>query len=275
MSSEVRWSIAALPSPAWAAKVFPGVPAGEAEQKLWKLMAKCSRIDNDDPIAAWDKHNDNFQARLNFLNERKIKQLRYKNSLGTDLTVEIPEAAVWIGGGEPAKDGVMFFPNIPTEEIYTMPKRNGVNGRVVASKPLINAGHQIDGLELTFKDGRVTESTAKTNAELLAQLIDTDEGSHYLGEVALVPYHSPISETGTLFYHTLFDENAACHFAIGRAYPTCLAGSDNMTDAQLAEAGANHSLVHVDFMVGTPDLSITAIDKDGNEIAIFTDGDFS
>ncbi|MDR3239394.1 MAG: aminopeptidase [Clostridiales bacterium] len=275
MSNAVRWSIAAIPSPAWARKIFPTLAGDEAVEKLWQAIMEITRMNEPDPIEAWHRHNQNFQGRLAYLNQKNFRSLRYRNALGTDLTVEMPEGHLWLGGAEHDKEGVPFNPNIPTEEIFSAPKRDGVNGRVVSSMPLSYNGNLIENFEFTFQDGQAISFKAKKNEEILRGLLDNDGGARYLGEIALVPFDSPITRMGLLFYNTLFDENASCHFALGKGYPVCLAGSDSMSAAEVAKAGVNDSLIHVDFMVGTEDLSVIGLDKDGVETPVFVNGKFA
>ena len=274
MSHKVKWSIIAYPHPEWAKLVFPDLKPKDAYKKLGKYIAKTTRVDNDDPQAAWEKHNAELKTRRQKLNSLNIKELHYVNKLGTDLRVGLPENYIF-GGGVDEYGGVTFNANMPTEEVFSAPDCHNINGVVKASMPLCYGGKIIEGLELTLKDGRITDYTAKTNLDILKGIIETDEGSRSLGEVALVPYDSPISKLHTLFYETLFDENASCHFAIGEAYPTCVKGGPNMTSEELLSRGLNRSDVHVDFMVGTKDLNITATTRDGKTIPVFVDGNFT
>lgn len=274
MSNALRWSLLAVPSVPWAKKVFPGMPEQEAVEALWARILKGARADGDNPIADWDAHKKNFEKRVNYLNSQAFTALHLTNALGTDLTVGLVKNHVWVGGGDTAQDTVDFFPNLPTEEIFTMPDRNGTNGRVVASMPLSYQGNLIEGFEITFKDGRAVSWRADRNEEVLKNIIEMDEGSHYLGEVALVANSSPIAQMKTLFYETLFDENASCHLALGKAYPNNMAGGDKLDDEQLAAAGANDSLLHVDFMFGTADMKIAGIGADGGETVFYENGEF-
>lgn len=275
MSNKNAWTIVSVPTVAWAKKVFPGLSEEEAMKKLWEAILKSVRVDLDDPVAAWKEHNLNLRKSMDFLNSNNFKYLHYKNSLGTDLKIELPEGHQWVGGAEDTTGGIEFNANMPTEEVFTLPKRTGVEGKVVSAMPLNYNGNLIDNFSLTFKEGRIVEYTAEKGLEVLKTLIETDEGSHYLGEVALVPYDSPISNQNILFYNTLFDENASCHLAIGRAYSPCLKNSENMTKEELLAAGVNDSLVHVDFMIGTEDLEITGITAEGKEIPVFVKGNFA
>ena len=275
MANQNTWAVVSVPTVAWAKKVFPGVSATAAVEKLWEAICKTVRVDQDDPIAAWEQHKKNLKKRMDFLNANQFKYLYYKNSLGTDLTIELPENHIWLGGSEYTPEGCEFVANMPTEEVYTLPKKTGINGKAVSSKPLNYNGNLIENFSFTFKDGKIMQAAAKKGQEVLQKLLATDEGSSYLGEVSLVPYDSPISNAKILFFNTLFDENAACHLAIGKAYPVCIKNSENMNRENLAAAGVNDSLVHVDFMIGTNDLEITGITVTGQEIPIFKNGNFA
>jgi len=274
MTNEVRWSICAVPSPAWAKKVFPDLPEEEAVQRLWGHIMKGARADGDNPIADWEAHNNNFAKRVDYLNKKQFKSLRITTGLGTDITVGLANKHIWAGGSDTGKDGVSFFPNLPTEEIFTMPDRNIADGRVVASMPLSYQGNLIDGFEMTFKDGIVESYSAKQGQDVLANIMEMDEGARRLGEVALVANSSPIGQMGTLFYNTLFDENASAHFALGKAYPNNMAGGDELSTEDLVAAGGNDSLLHVDFMFGTADMKVAGIAADGSQTAFLVDGEF-
>jgi len=275
MSNRVRWSIAGFPSDKWAAKVFPGLPDAEAQEKLWQAILQASRATGDNPVEDWRAHNMELQSRQEFLNEKRFVSLKYRNDLGTDLTIELAKGHIWLGGAECDVCGRPFSANIPTEEIFTMPKRTGVNGHVVSTKPLSYNGNLIENFELTFKEGRVVDFKAEKNGEVLKGLLNNDDGARYLGEVSLVPYDSPINNQGIIYYNTLFDENASCHLALGKAYPSNMTDSEKLTEGQLLEAGVNDSLIHVDFMVGSKDLSIIGIKPDGTETPVFVDGNFA
>ena len=275
MSNKNTWCVVSVPTKAWARKVFPLLEEDTAVEKLWAAILKTVRADQADPVAAWEEHKATLKQRMDFLNKRQFKFLRYKNTLGTDLSIELPKNHIWLGGSEKTPGGVEFIANMPTEEVFTLPLKTGVNGKVLSSRPLQYNGNLIDDFSLTFENGKIIEYQAKTGVEILKNLIATDDGSAYLGEVALVPFHSPISQLNLLFYNTLFDENAACHLAIGKAYPVCLQGSESMSEEELAKSGVNDSLVHEDFMIGTEDLTITGITADNKEIAIFKNGDFA
>ena len=275
MSNRVRWSIAGFPSDKWAAKVFPDISVEEAEEKLWQAILIASRANGDNPVEDWNRHNETFLARRDILNKKAFESLKFKNAAGTDVTIELPKGHVWLGGKEPDANGRYFNANIPTEEVFTMPKRTGVNGRVVSTMPLSYNGNLIEDFELTFKDGCVVDFKAKKNEKILDLLLKNDEGARYLGEVSLVPYSSPINQQGILYYNTLFDENASCHLAFGKAYPINLAGSGSMTPEELTKAGVNDSLIHVDFMMGSEDLSVIGIEPGGAETPVFVNGDFA
>lgn len=275
MSNKIRWTVVSVPTEAWALKVFKNSNSEEAVSKLWDVIFNVVRLNSDDPIEAWNEHNNNISKNLNFLNSNKLKKLHYKNSIGTDLTIELPEDHIWLGGSEKCAAGIGFNANMPTEEVYTLPKKTGINGTVVSSKPLSYGGNLIDDFSLTFKDGKVIDFTAKEGFETLKKLLDSDDGAKYLGEVALVPYDSPISNSNLIFYNTLFDENAACHLAFGKAYPTCIINGENLSDEELSKKGANDSIIHVDFMIGTKDLDITGYNEDNTEIKIFTSGNWA
>jgi aminopeptidase len=275
MSNQNRWTVITVPAENWAKKVFPGDDAETAVKKLWEQIFTITGVYKEDAVQNWKTKQETLQKYSAFMNGHKFKSIRMVNSRGTDLTIELPQGHIWSGGGDIATDGVPFMPNIPTEEVFSLPKRNGVNGTVFSTKPLSYSGQLIDDFKLTFKDGRVVDFSAKIGYETLKLLIETDEGSHYLGEVALVPHDSPISKAGLIFYNTLYDENASCHLALGRAYLPCLENSSTMSEKELSERGVNQSLTHVDFMVGSSDLSVTGINKDGNTVVIFKDGNWA
>lgn len=274
MSNKIKWSIIAYPHPDWATLMFPDLKPRDAYKKLGKFIAKTTRVNNDDPVAAWKEHAAELKRRCDKLNAADIESFHYKNKLGTDVTVGMPKGYVFAGGAEDC-NGITFNANMPTEEVFSAPDCNNINGVIKAAMPLCYNGKMIEGIELTLKAGKIIKATAKTNEDVLLGIIETDEGSHSLGEIALVPYDSPISKLNTLFYETLFDENASCHFAIGRAYPTCVKGGESMDKATLAKAGINDSGVHVDFMVGTKDLTITARTRDGKTVKVFENGNFT
>lgn len=273
MSNQVPWCVVSIPTKGWARKVFPHVSEEEAVEKLWKSIFSIVRADKESPVSAWEEHLSNLEHRRNYLNEKNFKYLYYK-SKGTDLVVELPEGHEWMAGAEYTKDGIKFVANIPTEEVFTLPKRNGVNGYVTSKKPLNYGGNLIDNFKLTFKDGKIVEFTAEKGEEILEGLLNIDEGARYLGEVALVGNNSPISNSGLIFYNTLFDENASCHFAFGKAYSSCLKGSENMSEKELLDNGVNDSLTHIDFMVGSSELEIIGETAAGEKVQVFKDGDW-
>lgn len=269
---EHAWLIASIATPAWAHAVYPELPEEEAVAALWANIFSATRIDTPDPVAAWNAHLGQLKQRADQLNRAHFARLHYR-APGTELTIALPEAHLWESGGSSirSKRNVTFVPNLPTEEAFTMPRRDGVEGTVRATMPLNYNGQLITGLRLTLRGGRIVDYGADEGYDALKSIVETDDGSHYLGEVALVPHGSPSSFDRPL-YNTLFDENAACHIAIGRALPTNLRGSETMTPEQLAEAGANSSLVHVDFMIGSDQLDIDGETAAGERIAIFRRG---
>lgn len=274
MNSECPWCVCSVPSAAWAAAVFPQLSAEEAEERLWQEILAACRVDGGDAIKNWKEHSAEIMKHVEVMNSYRFKTLKYRNSAGTDVTVELPEGHFWGGGDEKCGAGFMISPNIPTEEVFTLPKKDGVNGRLVATKPLSHNGTIIDGFSFIVKDGKIVEVHAEKGEEVLKDAISVDEGASYFGEVALVPYDSPISKSGVLFLNTLFDENASCHFAFGEAYP-CIEGAENMSEDELKERGVNFSITHVDFMVGSEDLEITGITHDGREVPVFVNGNFA
>jgi aminopeptidase len=275
MSNKNVWSIISIPTASWAQKVFPQLPAEAAIEKLWSAIVTAVRVDTADPAAAWEKHRDDLKKRMDFLNSHHFKFLHYKNAQGTDLQIELPDGHVWLGGSEYTPQGVEFIANMPTEEVFTVPHKKGANGTVVSSRPLNYNGNLIEKISLTFENGKIIHSAAGSAIASLQKLIETDEGSCYLGEVALVPQDSPISRSDIVFFNTLFDENASCHLAIGKAYPVCIKGNETMSKEELDQCGVNDSLVHVDFMIGTEDLEIMGITARGEEIPVFRNGNFA
>ena len=269
-----RWCLVAYPNEYWAKQMFPDLSPAEALEKQWNYLHKTLRLDAEDSLAAWKEHQQNLSRRSKFLNEANIKSFHYKNSIGTDFTVRMPKGYIFTGAVEKSRGGVDFTANMPTEEVFSSPDKNTAEGTLVAALPLVRNGVIIKNFSITFEKGYIVDYKAEEGYETLKQIIETDEGSHRLGEIALIGYDSPIQNLKSLFYETLFDENASCHFAIGRAFPTCLKGGENMTKEELSAAGLNDSLQHVDFMVGTSDLDITATTEDGKEIAIFRNGNW-
>ena len=274
-SSEVAWCIASIPTEKWSLKVFPEAKdAEEAKNLLWEKIFEVNRINEADPVAAWQKHIDNLTRRCKYLNDKNIKSLHYV-APGTDLHVDLPEGHIWEGGGEYSTKGIYFVANMPTEEIFTMPAKYGVNGTLKATKPLVYSGNLIKDFSFVFKDGKVVAFEAAEGKEVLDKLIHTDEGASYLGEVAIVPHSSPISQTNVLFYNTLFDENASCHFAVGSSYPTTLKDGVKMTEEELEAHGANTSITHNDFMVGSNALNIEATTHTGEKFYVLKDGEWT
>lgn len=274
MSDKVSWTVIAAPSTGWADKVFPDAPAEERVQLLWDAIFKATHTNVENPVEAWKKHDETLHEKVNYLNNKRYKKLHY-TAPGTDLTIELPEKHLWCGAGSINEKGHEFMANMPTEEVFTVPLRTGVNGTVSSTKPLSYGGNIIDHFTLTFENGRIVDVKAEEGEEILKQLVETDEGSHYLGEVALVPFNSPISQSNLLFYNTLFDENASNHLAIGSAYAFCLEGGKQMSGEELKEHGLNESLTHVDFMIGSAEMDIDGITADGTSEPVFRNGDWA
>ena len=276
MNNIGQWSVIGVPSVEWAKVVFPDLSEEEAFEKLGDALFAVTRVTEDnDPVADWDLHDKELIAHAERLNSYKFKKLHFTGENGTDLEVELMDGHIWIGGGCMTPGGVYFDPNMPTEECFTMPKKTGVNGIVYASKPLDYEGKVIDGFWLRFENGKVVDFGAKERQDSLAQLLSFDEGSSYLGEVALVPYDSPISQSGILFFNTLYDENAACHLAFGRPYPENLEGGVEMSKEDLAARGANDSMQHLDFMIGTRGMNIDGVQADGTVVPVFRNGNWA
>lgn len=273
MASGFPWCIASIPIPSWAGRVFPDAP--DAVDRLWDAIFAAVRISGDGKcVEKWQAHLDTLHRRVEKLNSLRLASLHYTNALGTDLTIRLPEGHVWEAGNDVTPKGQTFIANIPTEEIYTAPLKTGIDGVVYSAMPLVNDGNIIDKFHFGVKEGKIVEAHAEKGEDSLLAAISLDEGARYFGEVALVPYDSPISNQNILYYNTLFDENAACHLAFGEAYP-CIEGGRDMTKEELKARGLNDSITHVDFMVGTPDLSIVGTTQDGREIPIFVDGNFA
>lgn len=274
MENKDQWCIAAVPSVKWARKLFPDLSDDEAVEQLWEAILSCSRV-TDDPVAAWNAHNRDLQERCNYLNGLGIEKLHYTSANGTDFTVGMIPQAEFKGGGETSLQGFFFNPNIPTEECFISPHKDTAEGIVYASKPLSYESQLIDGFWIRFENGKAVEWHADRNEELLTKMIQMDEGSAFLGECALVPYHSPIQDSGLLFYNTLFDENAACHLALGRGFADTIHGYETMTLDECRKLGINESMIHVDFMIGTCDMNIEAICKDGKRVPVFENGNWA
>ncbi|NBK98632.1 MAG: aminopeptidase [Erysipelotrichia bacterium] len=275
MANKTRWSILGVPNASWAKKVFPDLEKEAAIEKLWEMILLTTHVKEDnDPIEEWKAHNLALRKRMDILNSFNFKSLHFANEEGTDLTIELVKHHIWCGGSECAQDGVEFNANMPTEEIFTMPYKYGVNGKVVSTKPLNYNGTLVSRFELVFEEGEVIAYKADDNIDALTSLINFDEGSRYIGEVALVPFHSPISQSNVLFYNTLYDENASCHLALGRAYPINVKGGCEMSQEQLDEVGSNNSMTHVDFMFGSSSMKITGETLNGDIVPVFENGDF-
>ena len=272
MNSSVTWCVASVPTVLWADLLgYEGTDEEKIEQ-LWATLLQLCRIEGVEPKDTYRHHMAKLRHRCEALNKLDLKALRYTCKNGTDLLLELPEGHIWLGGEESSKDGTIFNANIPTEEVFSAPQYNGVNGIVYSTKPLIYQGNTISDFSFTFKEGKIVNYTAKEGYEVLKELIETDEGSLYLGEVALVDHFSPISQSNQIFYETLFDENASCHLAIGASYPTCLKDSDGLSEEELKERGLNYSLTHVDFMIGDEHMNIKGYTRDGQEVDIMIDG---
>ncbi|WP_295868696.1 aminopeptidase [uncultured Veillonella sp.] len=272
MNSSVTWCVASVPTVLWADLLGYEGTNEEKINQLWETLLKLCRIEGVEPKDTYRHHMAKLRHRCEALNKLDLKALRYTCENGTDLLLELPEGHIWLGGEESSKDGTIFNANIPTEEVFSAPQYNGVNGIVYSTKPLIYHGNTISDFSFTFKEGKIVEYTAKEGYEVLKELVETDEGSHYLGEVALVDHFSPISQSNQIFFETLFDENASCHLAIGASYPTCLKDSDGLSEEELKERGLNHSLTHVDFMIGHERMNIKGYTRDGQEVDIMIDG---
>jgi len=273
MQNEVKWCVTAVACPAWAAAAFPELPEEEAMQKLWDNIFMATRVDQPDPVAAWEEHDLNLKTHHSFLNEARFDRIRYQGP-GTDLVVGLVKNHIWEGGSSISQKGDRFFPNIPTEEVFSMPDADRVDGTLHATMPLSVNGQIVDNFHFTFKDGKVVDFDAEVGKQILADLLDMDEGAKRLGEIALVADNSPISNTGILFKNTLFDENASCHFALGAAYSENLVGATERSEEENRKLGMNNSLIHVDFMVGSKDVTVTGIKEDGTEIVLLKDGDW-
>ncbi|MFB1049688.1 aminopeptidase [Paraliobacillus sp. JSM ZJ581] len=275
MNDRVTWSVVGYPTENWAKKVFPNLLAEDAQEKLWEQIFKITRVNQDDPLQAWQQHNQLLKKARSYLNKKQYHQLIYKAE-GTDLIIELPKGHIWHGGSGLSEQGTPFNANIPTEEVFTMPHKYGVHGTVRSTKPLSYGGNIIDQFSLTFKDGEVVNFTAEQGEEALKHLLETDQGgAKRLGEVALVPHQSPISQSGLIFYNTLFDENASCHLALGKAYPNTIANGSTMSEEEMDQHGVNNSLIHEDFMIGSASMDIDGITSDGKTEPIFRQGNWA
>lgn len=270
----INWNIVAWPGRAWAQLMFPDLTAEAAVGKLAQAIFAASRVDQGDPVAAWAAHNARLRERSDWLNGQAFHALHFTGP-GTDLTVGLADGHEWMGGASVARNGIVCNPNIPTEEVFTTPHALRVEGHVSSTKPLSHQGSLIDGIRVTFEGGRITEAHATKGQEVLRKVLDTDEGARRLGEVALVPHGSPISQSGLLFYNTLFDENAACHIALGQCYSKCFKGGENLTSAQVAAQGGNSSAIHIDWMIGSDQIDIDGVHADGRRVPVFRKGEWA
>lgn len=273
MANGIRWCVVSVPTKAWAKIVFPN--AENPEDELSKAIIKTMRLDLPDPTKAWQEHIERLESRAAFLNSARFEYLHFQNGVGTDLKVGLADDHMWISAKEKAKDGVHFVANMPTEEVFTAPHRLKATGTLKSAMPLCENGQIIDRFTIEFKQGKIVDFDAEVGYDTLKNLIETDSGTYRLGEVALIGKSSPIAQSGILFYNTLFDENASCHLAIGKGYPTTILNGDRLTLPQLKEKGLNDSTEHIDFMIGTPDMTVTGIKKDGSKFIIFKDGEWT
>lgn len=275
MENKHQWCIVAVPGKAWAKKVFPALPVAKAVEEMWKVILYTSRADGKNPIKAWKEHNADLENRCGYLNALGLKYLEYKSANGTDFRVELNEDGLFCGGDEKTLRGRVFNPNIPTEEVFTSPKAGAAEGIVYSTKPLSYQGELIDNFSVRFENGKVVEVKAEKGEELLKKMVSMDEGAGMLGECALIPYDSPINNSGVLFYNTLFDENASCHLALGHGFNECLKGFENYTNEECIRRGINDSMIHVDFMIGSADMDIVGVTKDGRRVQIFKNGNWA
>ncbi len=273
-TAAINWCVISCATPALAQSVFPGLPPAEALEKLWAAIFKCTRADLADPVGAWEKHSAALRARTDFLNARRYSALKY-TAPGTDFTLGLVDGHIWKGGASKAKNGVIYNANIPTEEVFTMPHRERAEGWVTATKPLSYSGTFIDGIRVRFEKGRIVEAHAAKGEDVFRKMIESDEGAARLGEVALVPHSSPISASGIVFNETLFDENAACHIAVGQCYSTNLDGAEKMSKDQLLARGANTSMIHVDWMIGSGEMDIDGVFADGRTEPLMRKGEWA
>lgn len=270
---DINWTIVSCATPAWASAVFPDLAAEEALNRLWHAIFAASRADQSDPVAAWKKHDADLHARAERLNQKRYSALHFRGP-GTDLRVGLSDGHLWLGGGTMAHNGKYCVPNMPTEEVFTTPHKDRVEGYVTSTKPLSHMGTMIEGISVRFQGGRIVEAKASKGEQVLRQMIETDEGARRLGEVSLVPHSSPIAASGLLFMNTLFDENAACHIALGKAYSSCLQDGDSLSPEQLSARGANDSLIHVDWMIGSNRIDVDGIAASGEEEAVMRAGEW-
>ncbi|RVU54885.1 aminopeptidase [Anaerosphaera multitolerans] len=275
MNNEISWCVVGAATSAWAKVVFPTLDENEAIDKLWNMIFQSVRLFEKDPLQAWKEHIDNLTKWSKFLNEKQFDSITILSDNGTNLEIKMPNNYIFSGASELNKYGEVFVANMPTEEVFSMPHKDGANGIVYNTKPLNYNGNLIDDFYLKFENGVVVDFDAKVGYSTLKNLLESDEGSKRLGEIAFVSYDSPISNTNTLFYNTLYDENASCHLALGKAYPTCIEGGEYMNDEELAAHGVNDSLIHVDFMIGDKTTNIFGVEKNGKKTQIFKEGNFS
>jgi aminopeptidase len=271
--NQTNWGVVAAAAASWAARVFPDLPPAQQMDALWDAIARLCRLDRPDPVAAWETHLAELAARTEYLNAKRYTALRYTGP-GTRLTIGLPDGHVWVGGRSSSASGIRFAPNLPTEEVFTMPHKDRVDGTVRSTKPLSYGGTLIDGFSLTFAEGRVVDVTAEKGGDVLRRLVKMDGGAARLGELALVPHNSPVAQSGVLFYNTLFDENAASHVALGSAYTFTLRGGETMSDEDFERAGGNRSATHVDFMIGSPELDVDGVRADDSVEAVMRRGDW-
>jgi aminopeptidase len=271
---DINWNLVAYPTDSWAKRVFPGETDDVAVGRLAEAIFSASRVDNDDPVAAWTSHNAALGRRTEWLNARKFHALHYSGP-GTDLTIGLADGHEWEGGAATAKNGITCNPNIPTEEVFTTPHARRVDGHVVSTKPLSYQGSLIDGIAVRFEAGRIVEAKAARGEDVLKKVLDSDDGARRLGEVALVPHSSPISKSGLLFFNTLFDENAACHIALGQCYAKCFIDGDKLTADEIAARGGNKSMIHIDWMIGSDRIDIDGVDADGGRTPVFRRGEWA
>ena len=272
--NQANWCLVAAVGPEWAKKVFPKLSVEKAEAKLWNEIFKATRVDQPNPVRAWKEHARKLKTRADYMQAKRFTALHYK-APGTDLTIGLPRGHKWITAGSPAANGIEFIPNLPTEEIFTLPDRSRADGTVTATLPLSYSGSLIENFSVTFEKGRIVKVSARKGEKILKKLIETDEGTTHIGEVALVPASSPIAQSGHLFYNTLFDENASCHLAIGHAYRFTLEGGEAMSEEEFMRNGGNESIAHVDFMVGSPKMDIDGIREDGSIEPVMRKGEWA
>ncbi|MBO5526276.1 MAG: aminopeptidase [Clostridia bacterium] len=275
LENKYQWCIVAVPGKAWAKKIFPDLPVEDAMEKLWDAILMTARADGEDPCKAWDEHNENLKKRCDYINSLHLASLEYRSSNGTDFKVGLIDEGRFCGGGETSLQSIFFNPNIPSEEIFTSPKAGVAEGIVYSTKPLSYRGELIENFSVRFENGKVVEVKAEKGEELLKQMVSMDEGASMLGECALIAYDSPINNTGILFFNTLFDENASCHLALGRGFHDCITDFEKYTQEDFTKMGVNESMIHVDFMIGSEDMEIVGVQKDGTRVQLFKNGNWA